>query len=158
MLGSDYQRGAELVNAFHVSPAEYWPQTTVWSLNARRQIGILRNGQAALIRAERVILANGAMERLVSFPEWTLPGVMNVGAAQILMKSAGVVPAQGTVIVGLGPLPFLVAGLPLIIDNPLSEDNPTGTRGERQAEPQVSLEITLNSKLPLQIDRRSKTR
>jgi sarcosine oxidase subunit beta len=41
LLGTDYQRGAELVNAFHASPADYWPQTTVWSLNARRQIGIL---------------------------------------------------------------------------------------------------------------------
>lgn len=109
LLGADYQRGASLVEAFKTSGAEYWPQTMVWSLNARRQIGILRQGQASIIQAERVIVASGAMERPVPFPGWTLPGVMNVGAAQILLKTSGVVPANGTVIAGTGPLPLLVA-------------------------------------------------
>ncbi|PZD71153.1 Hydrogen cyanide synthase subunit HcnB [Acaryochloris thomasi RCC1774] len=109
MLGADYQRGAELVAAFNASGAEYWPQTTIWSLNSKREIGILRQGQARLIEAEQVIIANGAMERPVPFPGWTLPGVMNAGAAQLLLKMSGVVPANGTVIAGIGPLPLLVA-------------------------------------------------
>lgn len=109
LLGADYQRGADLVEAFKASGAQYWPQTTVWSLNAQRQLGILRQGQASILQAERVIVASGAMERPVPFPGWTLPGVMNVGAAQILLKTAGVVPAHGTVIAGTGPLPLLVA-------------------------------------------------
>ncbi|QUY45931.1 FAD-dependent oxidoreductase (plasmid) [Acaryochloris sp. 'Moss Beach'] len=109
LLGADYQRGASLVEAFKTSGAQYWPQTTVWSLNAQHQIGILRQGQASIIQAERVIVASGAMERPVPFPGWTLPGVMNVGAAQILLKTSGVVPASGMVIAGTGPLPLLVA-------------------------------------------------
>ncbi|MDJ0570096.1 MAG: FAD/NAD(P)-binding oxidoreductase [Pleurocapsa sp. MO_192.B19] len=109
LLGADYQRGADLVAAFKASGAQYWPQTTVWSLNSRREIGILRQGRASIIQAERVIVASGAMERPVPFLGWTLPGVMNAGAAQILLKTAGVVPAQGTVIAGTGPLPLLVA-------------------------------------------------
>ena len=109
LLGADYQRGTDLVAAFSASEAQYWPQTTVWSLNSHREIGILRQGQASLIHAERVILASGAMERPVPFRGWTLPGVMNAGAAQILLKTAGVVPSKGTVIAGTGPLPLLVA-------------------------------------------------
>lgn len=109
LLGADYQHGADLVEAFDQSGAQYWPETTIWSLNAQGQIGILRQGQASMIQAKRVIVASGAMERPVPFLGWTLPGVMNAGAAQILMKSAGVVPANGTVIAGLGPLPLLIA-------------------------------------------------
>lgn len=109
ILGADYQRGASLVEAFKTSGAQYWPQTTVWSLNSRRQIGILRQGQASIIQAERVIVASGAIERPVPFSGWTLPGVMNAGAAQILLKTSGVVPADGMVIAGTGPLPLLVA-------------------------------------------------
>ena len=109
LLGADYQHGADLVAAFDASGAQYLPQTTVWSLNSRRQIGVLRQEQASIIQAESVIVASGAMERPVPFPGWTLPGVMNAGAAQILLKTAGVVPANGTVIAGMGPLPLLVA-------------------------------------------------
>ena len=109
LLGADYQHGADLVAAFDASGAQYLPQTTVWSLNSRRQIGVLQQDQASIIQAERVIVASGAMERPVPFPGWTLPGVMNAGAAQILLKTAGVVPANGTVIAGTGPLPLLVA-------------------------------------------------
>lgn len=108
VLGPDYQRGSELIEAFRRSGAGYWPHTSVWSINERREIGILRQGRARVIRAERVILAGGALERPVPFVGWTLPGVMNAGAAQILLKSSGVVPRE-TVIAGVGPLPLLVA-------------------------------------------------
>ena len=42
-------------------------------------------------------------------PGWTLPGVMTAGAAQILLKSAGLVPEGRVVLAGQGPLLYLVA-------------------------------------------------
>jgi NADPH-dependent 2,4-dienoyl-CoA reductase/sulfur reductase-like enzyme len=108
-LNADYQRGVDLVTALEASGARYWPETAVWSLNAHRRIGVLREGRASIIEADCVIVAGGAMERPVPFPGWTLPGVMNVGAAQILLKTTGVVPAEGTILAGSGPLLFLVA-------------------------------------------------
>ena len=48
-----------------------------------------------------------AQERPVPFPGWTLPGVLTVGAAQILLKSAGQVPAKPVWIAGSGPLALL---------------------------------------------------
>ncbi len=109
LLGKDFQRGEKLVAKFLDSGAEYWPGTSVWSLNGDRQLGIIRDGKASRLQAEHIIIAGGAMERPVPFPGWTLPGVMNAGAAQILLKTAGVVPEDGMVIAGTGPLLLLLA-------------------------------------------------
>ena len=109
LLGPDYQRGRELVEQFNDSGAGYLPNTTLWNLNDQREIGILRDGQASLICADRVIIASGAMERPIPFPGWTLPGVMTAGAGQILLKSSGLVPGNGLVLAGVGPLLLLLA-------------------------------------------------
>lgn len=109
ILGKDYAHGRKLVEAFRRSGVTYWPNTSVWSLNAERQLGVTRNGQAQMIHADVVIVTLGAMERPVAFPGWTLPGVMNAGAGQILYKAAGVVPSDGVVLAGSGPLLLLLA-------------------------------------------------
>nr|NTA46390.1 FAD-dependent oxidoreductase [Agrobacterium tumefaciens] len=54
-----------------------------------------------------LLLATGAQERPVPFTGWTLPGVMTVGAAQILLKTAGQLPRGPIAVVGSGPLPLL---------------------------------------------------
>lgn len=56
-----------------------------------------------------MLLSNGAQERPVPFEGWTLPGVMTVGAAQILLKSGGMLPEGKVWIAGAGPLPLLYA-------------------------------------------------
>jgi len=61
------------------------------------------------VRARAVILATGAIERPFPIPGWTLPGVMSAGGAQILLKTAGVVPQGRTVLAGSGPLLWLLA-------------------------------------------------
>ncbi len=109
LLGPDYQTGRELVLQFNASGAKFLSGTTLWNLSGNREIGILREGQASLMRAERVIIASGAMERPVPFPGWTLPGVMPTGAGQILLKSSGLVPNDGLVLAGTGPLLLLLA-------------------------------------------------
>ncbi len=108
-LGSEYRRGAGLVQAMRKSGAEWFAETSVWSLNSRRELGVLHQGQARLLKADQVIIASGAQERPVPFPGWTLPGVMNAGAGQILLKQAGMVPADGVVLAGSGPLLLLLA-------------------------------------------------
>lgn len=45
-------------------------------------------------------MATGAAETPVAFPGWTLPGVMTIGAAQILINRERVLPGKQTVIVG----------------------------------------------------------
>ena len=109
LLGDEYRRGERLVKAFRSSSAHYFPDTQVWSLNRNREIGILRRGQAGVVSADQVLISTGAMERPVPFPGWTLPGVMNAGAGQILLKAHGIVPNDGVVLAGSGPLLLLLA-------------------------------------------------
>jgi NADPH-dependent 2,4-dienoyl-CoA reductase/sulfur reductase-like enzyme len=62
------------------------------------------------ITARYIIAATGARERFLPFPGWTLPGVIATGAAQVMMKSASVRPAESMLIAGAGPLlPVLAA-------------------------------------------------
>ena len=109
LLGSEYRRGEKLVLAMRNAAVEYYPDTQVWSLNCKHEIGLILGTTAAMISADQVILAGGAIERPLPFPGWTLPGVMNAGAGQILFKAQGIVPADGVVLAGSGPLLLLLA-------------------------------------------------
>ena len=91
------------------SGAEIAGGALVWSLDREREIGVSRGGGARMIKARRVILATGALERPFPIPGWTLPGVMTAGAAQTLLKSSGLVPEGRMVIAGMGPLLWLLA-------------------------------------------------
>jgi len=117
ILGEDYWHGASLVEPFKKSGAHYQSGATVWAIanhtaadaEAGFEVGYSVAGQARMLLAKHIVLATGAQERPFPIPGWTLPGVMTVGAAQILLKSSGLVPGQRTVLAGCGPLLYLVA-------------------------------------------------
>ena len=108
-LGADYWAGADLVQAVRSSGAEIIQRATVWSLDRHLEVGVSVGGVSSLVKARRVILATGALERPFPIPGWTLPGVMTAGAAQTMLKSSGLVPDGRTVIAGQGPLLWLLA-------------------------------------------------
>lgn len=108
-LGPSYRAGKTLVDAFRASKADYHPATSVWMVQRDLQLGIVQGGKARLTRAKRILIATGAQERPVPIPGWTLPGVMLSGAAQGLLKSAGMVPAGPVVLAGNGPLLYQLA-------------------------------------------------
>ncbi len=54
-------------------------------------------------------MATGAHERVVPFPGWTLPGVIGLAAATVMLKSHGVAPGSRVVVAGCGPLLLAVA-------------------------------------------------
>lgn len=109
-LGTEYRRGIELALAFRRSSAELAGGAVVWQIRADRTISMTRAGEGKEVAAAHVLLATGAMERPFPIPGWTLPGVMTAGAAQTLMKSAGMVAEDGVVLAGSGPLLFQLAG------------------------------------------------
>jgi NADPH-dependent 2,4-dienoyl-CoA reductase/sulfur reductase-like enzyme len=61
------------------------------------------------VAARHVLVATGAYERPVPVPGWTLPGVLTCGAAQVMLKTAAMVPGSPVVLVGSGPLVLLLA-------------------------------------------------
>lgn len=62
-----------------------------------------------MVQARFILLATGAQERSFPLPGWTLPGAMTVGVAQLLMKSAGLLPPADSILVGNGSLLLLFA-------------------------------------------------
>ncbi|HEY8873332.1 MAG TPA: FAD-dependent oxidoreductase, partial [Stellaceae bacterium] len=112
-LGADYLAGHRLAADLRASKARYLPATTVWHIDpAAPPVGMLSfsaDGHSETVAARRILLATGAIERPVPIPGWTLPGVMTVGAAQILLKTAGFVPEGRAVLAGQGPLLYLAA-------------------------------------------------
>ena len=109
LLGKDYAMGMQIVQAFRQASLDYQPDTSVWYLDKSRQIGVLQQGFSEQVSAKRIVIASGAQERPMPFPGWQLPGVMTAGAGQVLLKSAAMVPEDGVVLAGCGPLLLLLA-------------------------------------------------
>jgi NADPH-dependent 2,4-dienoyl-CoA reductase/sulfur reductase-like enzyme len=109
ILGPDYARGDDLAKAFRAAGVPYHPGSEIWTVTPERKIGILHDDAVRFVEADRILIAGGALERPVPFPGWTLPGVMTAGAGQVLMKASAMVPDEGVVLAGIGPLLFLVA-------------------------------------------------
>jgi NADPH-dependent 2,4-dienoyl-CoA reductase/sulfur reductase-like enzyme len=108
-LGADYLKGRTLAAALRASGARYRPATTVWHIDSDGTLSLAAGGISETVTARRILLATGAIERPVPIPGWTLPGVMTVGAAQILLKTADLVPEGRAVLAGQGPLLYLAA-------------------------------------------------
>lgn len=108
-LGKSYLAGRPVAEAFRSCGATYEAGAQLWQLQPGFTAFVSREGRAWSIEADAVLLATGAQERPVPFPGWTLPGVITVGAAQILLKSSGQVPDAPVLIAGSGPLPLLYA-------------------------------------------------
>lgn len=108
ILGKDYTDGARLTEGLLQSGAEHISGAVVWAIEDGFRISYTCAGRGAQFGADRILLATGALERPMPVPGWTLPGVMTAGAGQILLKQSGLV-AQGAVLVGSGPLLYLIA-------------------------------------------------
>jgi NADPH-dependent 2,4-dienoyl-CoA reductase/sulfur reductase-like enzyme len=109
LLGPDYTHGRPLAERLAASGVDLRHSTLVWDVAGDLTVTAQQEGQSFQVRAPQLIAATGAMERPSPIPGWTLPGVMNAGAAQIALKSAGSVPTGPVVLAGAGPLLLLVA-------------------------------------------------
>jgi NADPH-dependent 2,4-dienoyl-CoA reductase/sulfur reductase-like enzyme len=108
LLGNDYQSGHQLATSLANSNVNYIARATIWRVDEDGTVTYSVAGKAHQTQGRHVIIATGALERPVPIAGWTLPGVMTAGAAQILLKSSGMVPERA-VLAGCGPLLYLVA-------------------------------------------------
>lgn len=70
---------------------------------------VVQAGLPITVRARRVLLATGALERFLPFPGWTLPGITGAGALQVMAKGGLEVRGQRVLVAGSGPLLLAVA-------------------------------------------------
>ncbi|MDY0406532.1 FAD-dependent oxidoreductase [Virgibacillus sp. 179-BFC.A HS] len=73
------------------------------------RIGVTDGHRTIPISANKIIVATGAAEEACAFPGWTLPGVMTVGAAQILLNREYVRPGKNALILGSNNFALQVA-------------------------------------------------
>jgi NADPH-dependent 2,4-dienoyl-CoA reductase/sulfur reductase-like enzyme len=98
-----------LIQRCRASPVQAHWNATVWAIEPDGQVFWSDADGAHSVLASNVLLATGTTERPMPIAGWTLPGVMTVGAAQIALKTAGLLPDARTWLAGQGPLLLLYA-------------------------------------------------
>ena len=107
--GADEKAGHALREKIAASSVVWRGNARVWSISGRFRIDTVSPAGRESFEVPRLIAATGAHERIVPFPGWTLPGVIGLAGATILMKSQGMVPGRRTLVAGCGPLLAAVA-------------------------------------------------
>src|SRR2546428_5533487 len=82
---------------------------TVWDIEPGWTLHVTP-GPDAKIEARAVIVATGATERAIPIPGWTLPGVMTIGAAQVLTNVHAVAPGERVLVAGMDALSLSIVG------------------------------------------------
>lgn len=91
-------------------------QDNITILQEATALGIYEDGMLLIehqkrvlkVKAERVIVAVGASERMLAFPNNDLPGIYGAGAVQTLMNVHGVRPGRRVLMVGAGNIGLIV--------------------------------------------------
>ncbi len=79
------------------------PKTNLW------QTTLHGENCPSRLEAPTIIIASGAYDRSIPFPGWDLPGVITAGAAQVMVKSQGILPGKQVIVSGTGPLQLAAA-------------------------------------------------
>jgi len=89
------------------------PGASVWGIFPGWEVYVTPVDPASavpdVIRAPALIVATGAAQNPMVLPGWTLPGVLNAGAAQFLLNVYRIRPGTRAVVVGIDPLALVVA-------------------------------------------------
>ena len=83
-------------------------QTSVSDLEKIEQEWVIHTSKG-VFRSNQLLLATGAAESPFAIPGWTLPGVMSVGAAQVMTNVHRVKPGKRGVIIGVNVLSSAIA-------------------------------------------------
>ena len=87
---------------------DYHPGTLAYDLIDDRLV-VTSAGKSMEIPFDALVLATGAMGRIIPAPGWTLPGVYTLGGAQTALKHQGCAVGSRVAFVGAGPLLLLTA-------------------------------------------------
>lgn len=106
---ADRAKGDALRARLAASGAVLYANHRIWSLTAGFSVIAIGPDGPLTLEASNLIVAAGAIERHIPVTGWTLPGVIGLAGATILLKAHGVMPGRRVVVAGSGPLLLLVA-------------------------------------------------
>lgn len=112
LYGPDAAKAAALHQMFDTLAAAgrltHWPRSSVLAIDKGR-LQVLDGAGARWVGYDSLILATGAMDRVLPVPGWQNAGVYGLGAMQIALKAQGAALGQRIVLAGSGPLLTLLA-------------------------------------------------
>lgn len=94
------------------SVLSFFHGAVAWGAFSPGSLSVERSGRMFEVEYERLLICEGAQERIVPCPGWTLPGVFTLGGLQKMATSQGIVPRGRVLLAGSGPL-MLAAGAAL---------------------------------------------
>ncbi len=101
--------GQQLLDEADEAGVEVELNSTVIGLYQDKEIVVKKEEGITHYKGDAVIIATGAAENMVTFPGWTLPGVIGAGAAQTMMNLHGVLPGKKVLMLGSGNVGLVVA-------------------------------------------------
>lgn len=88
---------------------EVMTDTTVLGIYSDGVMTIEEGDKYKKLTAQRTIIATGAAEKMLTFPNNDLPGVFGAGAVQTLMNQYGVIPGHKVLMIGAGNIGLIVS-------------------------------------------------
>jgi NADPH-dependent 2,4-dienoyl-CoA reductase/sulfur reductase-like enzyme/Fe-S-cluster-containing hydrogenase component 2 len=102
--------GFNLLNEAESLGVKIHLNTKVLGIMENKEISLLiDDNEVEILKSKCIILATGAIEKPLSFPGWTLPGVMTAGAAQTLTNIERVLPGEKILMIGSGNVGLIVS-------------------------------------------------
>ncbi len=101
--------GQQLLEEADKAGVEVVLGATVIGLYQEKEIVVKIGEEIHHFKGDAVIIATGAAENMVTFPGWTLPGVIGAGAAQTMMNLHGVLPGKKVLMLGSGNVGLVVS-------------------------------------------------
>ncbi|MGX5733708.1 FAD-dependent oxidoreductase [Bosea thiooxidans] len=112
LYGSEARKAVALHESFDAMAAAgrlvHHPRSSVIAI-AKGRLQIADGASSRWISYDRLILATGAMDRIMPVPGWENAGVYGLGAMQIALKAQGAALGRRLVLAGSGPLLTLLA-------------------------------------------------
>jgi NADPH-dependent 2,4-dienoyl-CoA reductase/sulfur reductase-like enzyme len=103
---SAHSEGQRLIDAFASigKLCKAYSDTVVWGAFDDDTLSLLRDNRIFHIKYKKLLLCEGAMERSLFFPGWTLPGIMTLGGLQKLIQQERCLPGKRIFLAGCSPL------------------------------------------------------
>ncbi|MGI4858276.1 MAG: FAD-dependent oxidoreductase [Janthinobacterium lividum] len=112
LYGSEAKKASALHQCFDAlrqqDRIDYLPDTLVWNI-APGALHLSSENRYSVRPFDALIVCSGATDRLMPVLGWDLAGAYSLGGAQVALKAQGCAIGRRTVLMGTGPLLYLVA-------------------------------------------------
>jgi NADPH-dependent 2,4-dienoyl-CoA reductase/sulfur reductase-like enzyme len=110
LYGTEAERAASLHESFDAlkDRIDYLPETLVWNISPNT-LHLASGTRYHSLAFDALIVCSGATDRLMPVKGWHHAGTYSLGGAQVALKSQGCAIGSRVVMMGTGPLLYLVA-------------------------------------------------